>query len=156
MIRSVIALILASAAGAASAQGPSATLPAWLAGMWHMEDGPAWTEEMWTEPRGGIMLGAGRSGAGRQLQSWESMRIVAKADGGISLIAQPMGGAPTEFAMASSGPESIEFANARHDYPQRVRYWRQGQLLMAEVAKIDGSNAQRWNYRPVAIGQEAR
>ena len=45
--------------------------------------------------------------------------------------------------------EAVEFANPAHDYPQRIRYWRQGKLLMAEVSKMDGSKALRWNYRPV-------
>jgi hypothetical protein len=53
----------------------------------------------------------------------------------------------------SIGEDSIEFANPRHDYPQRIRYWRQGQLLMAEISKIDGSDSQRWNFRPALVGQ---
>ena len=39
--------------------------------------------------------------------------------------------------------------NPAHDYPQRIRYWRQGKLLMAEFSKLDGSQTERWNYRPV-------
>lgn len=31
----------------------------------------------------------------------------------------------------------------------RIRYWRQGKLLMAEASRIDGSDVTRWNYRPV-------
>jgi hypothetical protein len=36
--------------------------------------------------------------------------------------------------------------NAQHDYPQRIRYWRDGKYLIAETALADGSKAQRWRY----------
>ena len=29
----------------------------WLAGQWISETGDRWTEESWTDPRGGVMLG---------------------------------------------------------------------------------------------------
>lgn len=124
-------------------------LPAWMAGTWAMERGSTWADEIWTDPRDGIMLGMGRSGFGTKLESWESTRIVGKPDGSIVYIAQPKGGAPTEFAMSVMSADAIEFANPRHDFPQKIRYWREGQLLMAEISKMDGSDAMRWNYRPV-------
>ncbi|MBH0014602.1 hypothetical protein I6F66_21375, partial [Pseudoalteromonas sp. NZS100_1] len=46
------------------------------------------------------------------------------------------------------GVRDISFANPDHDYPQRIRYWREGRLLMAETAMMDGSNAQNWTYAP--------
>jgi Domain of unknown function (DUF6265) len=124
-------------------------LPEWLAGTWAMEDGASWADELWTDPRGGLMLGLGRMGFGPQLNTWEVLQIRQKADGSISYYAQPNGRAPTEFPMVLISAEAIEFANPAHDYPQRIRYWRQGKLLMAEISKIDGSQVMRWNYRPV-------
>lgn len=153
MKRMILATILALAAPAGAQTNAPPALPAWLAGFWQAQDGIAWADEMWNAPRGGVMLGAGRAGTGAQMQSWEAMRIIAKSDGTIVFHAQPRGGAGTEFPAVSIGEESIEFANAQHDYPQRIRYWRQGQLLMAEAAKIDGSEAQRWNFRPAQVGQ---
>lgn len=138
---------------AAAQNGARAALPEWLAGAWQSSEGVLWTEEVWNAPRGGIMQGMGRAGAGPQVQLWESMRIALKADGTMSFYAQPKGAAATEFPAASVGEEAIEFANPAHDYPQRIRYWRQGQLLMAEISRIDGSDAQRWNYRPATLGQ---
>ena len=61
----------------------------------------------------------------------------------VSFFAQPSGKPASEFPMVLRSEESVEFANANHDYPQRIRYWRQGQLLMAEISKIDGSDAQQ-------------
>ena len=153
MKRMILATILALAAPAAAQTNATPALPAWLAGFWQAQDGIAWADEMWNAPRGGVMLGAGRAGTGPQMQSWEAMRIMVRPDGTLVLHAQPRGGAGTVFPAVSVGEESIEFANPNHDYPQRIRYWRQGQLLMAEAAKIDGSEAQRWNFRPALVGQ---
>lgn len=136
---------------AAAAAAPA--LPDWLSGLWAMEDGANWAEEYWTSARGGMMLGTGREGFGPEIRAWESMRIALNREGRLVLYAQPKGGPPIEFPMATMSDAAIEFANGAHDYPQRIRYWRQGQLLMAETAKLDGSEAQRWNYRPVAMGE---
>ena len=126
----------------------AAPLPAWLAGTWAMEDGARWADEIWTSPRGGMMLGLGRTGFGPDVESWESSRIVRRADGTVSLVAQRKGGAALDYPLIVAGADSMEFANAAHD-PQRIRFARQGQLLMIEISKIDGSDAVLRNYRPV-------
>jgi hypothetical protein len=61
----------------------------------------------------------------------------------------PGGGAPVEFAMTNQSTRSIEFANPAHDFPQRIRYWREGDTLNAEIALIDGGRAFRWSYVPM-------
>ena len=113
------------------------------------EDGATWTDALWTDPRGGMMLGVSRSGFGPQLQDWEITRIQSKADGTMAFIVQPQGKAPVEYPMVLISEEAVEFANPAQAYPQRIRYWRQGKLLMAEMSRLDGSEVMRWNYRPV-------
>ncbi len=125
-------------------------LPVWLAGSWQMEDGANWAEELWTDPRDGMMLGIGRDGFGPKVQGWEVTRIVRKVDGSVAILAQVKGGQVVEFARSVSSDDAIEFTNPLHDYPQRIRYSRQGQLLVAETSLIDGSRPHRWLYRPVA------
>ncbi|MDB5704938.1 MAG: hypothetical protein JWN66_2054 [Sphingomonas bacterium] len=97
--------------------------------------------------RGGIMLGAGRSGVGENLRDWEATQILAGPDGKLAYWASPDGGARVSFPMVSQGPKEIVFANPAHDYPQRIRYWLDGETLNAEISLIDGSNAMRWSYR---------
>jgi Domain of unknown function (DUF6265) len=70
-------------------------LPGWMAGTWVMEDGATWADEVWTDPRGGIMLGMARTGFGPDLQGWEVTQIKVKADGTISFFAQPNGKPPS-------------------------------------------------------------
>lgn len=155
-MRTLIAAALLLFAAPASAQTlAKPELPGWMAGTWMMEDGANWFDEVWTDPRGGIMLGLARIGFGPQLQSWEVTQIRFKSDGKLSFFAQPQGKPAVEFPLVLISEEAIEFANPAHDYPQRIRYWRQGQLLMAEISRIDGSDAMRFNYRPVIPQRDA-
>jgi len=118
-----------------------------------MEDGAAWAEEVWTSARGGIMLGIVRQGFGPGLESWDMLRIAEKG-GALVLSRQPSGGgAAVDYPMVLQSAESIEFANPSAPRPQRIRLWRAGQLLMSETSRIDGGEAVRMNFRPVATGE---
>ena len=142
----VAALIFLFAAPALPAATP---LPEWLAGTWTRESGASWAEELWTSPRGGMMLGVTRNGFGPDLTDWEYVRIERGGDGVPVLVAQLKGKDPVRYPLAVASDTAIEFANPAQSFPQRIRYWREGQLLMLEVSRMDGSGAERWNYRPV-------
>ena len=96
-------------------------LPLWLAGSWQMEDGANWAEELWTEPRDGMMLGIGRDGFGPKVQGWEVTRIVRKVDGSVAYFAQVKGGQVVEFARSVSSDDAIEFSNPLHDGHARTQ-----------------------------------
>lgn len=122
-------------------------LPDWLAGTWIMQqpDG-SWTEEWWTPPRGGIMLGAGRSGRGDNADWWEQTRI-ERAAGAVKFCALPKGQKGACFAATSISANQIVFENPSHDFPTRVAYRRDGDRLFAEVSGPGGANPQRWQFR---------
>jgi hypothetical protein len=143
-----VSTIIAALLLALPAQGRAGELPDWLTGEWVQKRDDRWTEEVWTLPRGGVMIGVGRTGRGEKLQSWEVMRIVRAADGSLAFHGAPEGGPATIFPAIAEGVRDISFANPTHDYPQRIRYWREGRLLMAETANMDGSRAQNWTYAP--------
>lgn len=145
MITSLAAALLAMPLAAQEAT----PFPAWMAGAWETSDGDRWTEEFWTHARGGIMIGASREGRGETLRSWESIRIARRPDGTLAYIPLPNGGPPVEFTMVRQDAQSIEFANPVHDFPQRIRYWREGDTLHAEISLIDGSRAIAWSYTPM-------
>jgi len=147
-----LAAIAPAGAGSARAAAPDSGAPGWMAGCWSQDSlslgaAPKWTEECWMAPRGGVMLGAGRAGSGDRLDEWEAMQIIAGPDGRLVYWASPGGAARVGFTEASRGPTEIVFANAGHDYPQRIRYWREGAMLNAEISLIDGSRAMRWRYK---------
>jgi hypothetical protein len=149
-----IALATMALAGAGSAQTPATGSGAlgWMAGCWSQntlskDRTPKWTEECWMGARGGVMLGAGRAGTGDKLTEWEATQIIPGSDGKLVYWASPDGGARVGFTEVSHGPQEIVFANPAHDYPQRIRYWREGEALNAEVSLADGSKALRWHYK---------
>lgn len=148
MMLGLITLSLGTGGAAASAQAASAA-PGWMAGCWLQEKADRWTEECWMEPRGGIMLGSGRSGQGDKVSEWEATQILPGPDGRLAYWASPDGSARTAFPIASSAPNEIVFADPKHDYPQRIRYWRDGETLNAELSLMDGSQPMRWSYRRV-------
>lgn len=128
-------------------------MPAWMSGCWQWSEGERWGEECWTIPRAGQMLGSGRTGKGDKVHSFEFMRIALDEPNGdepvirMAFVAAPGGGAGwTTFAWDSSDKPGVTFSNAAHDYPQRVRYWREGERLMAEVSLADGTKSQRWSF----------
>lgn len=154
MLAAMAGFHLAKAAEAATPARP--VLPEWLAGCWVSETNEAWVEECWTPARGGMMLGTNRGGkasAPDAVASWEMMQIgpvnaeAPPATRGLAFRASLNGSAWTAFE-ASADPEGgIVFTNAAHDYPQRIRYWREGEALMAEIGLADGSKPMLWLFR---------
>jgi hypothetical protein len=97
---------------------------AWLAGAWVGTRGAQGTtsiEERWSPPLGGAMLAVSRTVARGRMGAFEYLRIIER-DGGLVYIAQPGGGAPTEFVLTELGPTRAVFDNPRHDYPKRIVY----------------------------------
>ena len=124
-----------------------APLPAYLAGCWEQRKGDRWTEECWTAPRGGLMIGSGRDGHGDIVRHWEWMRIERAGDGSLSFYGSPKGAAAVAFKATQISETEIVFANPSHDFPQRVRYLRTTTGIDAEVSLADGSKPVRWSYR---------
>lgn len=141
-------LAMLAAAPAQPAAEPA--LPGWMAGCWEQSVGDRWTEECWMPPRGGIMLGASRSGRGGTLGSWEAMQIVLDPSAGMAFWAAPQGSRRTMFTWQPGNEPGVAFVNRANDYPQRIRYWREGEMLIAEIALQDGARPMRWRYRRMA------
>jgi Domain of unknown function (DUF6265) len=131
---------------AAPATDPVAEL-GWLSGAWAVREGERWTEEWWTPPRGGIMIGAGFSGRGDKAISFEHMRIMADKDGAVAFYGSPGGAPAVRFPLVRGGKGEAVFENPAHEYPQRVRYRMEGAELVATISLMDGSRSQSWRYR---------
>ena len=123
-------------------------MPAWMAGCWEHKSSESWTEECWTGDRAGQMMGSSRSGKGEALQWYEHTRITAEG-GAISFCALPKGQTGGCFKATKATESEIVFENEAHDYPQRIRYWRDGKDLAAEISLKDGSKASQWRYAPM-------
>ena len=126
-------------------------MPAFISGCWEQKrDYGAWTEECWTDTRGGLMIGSGRDGKGETIGNWEWMRIERGADGIPTFYGSPKGAPAVGFRAVEADGKSITFVNAGHDYPQRVRYVVTETGLDAEVSLADGSKPNKWSYRRTA------
>lgn len=136
------AIPLMLAAGPACAAGPFD----WLVGFWCEQTERARTCEHWAPLAKGRMEGGGTSVRHGKLVESE-VTVIRLTPKGAVYDATPGGAATVPFAEIARGARSISFENRAHDYPQRIRYWREGADLLAETSLADGSKPKRWHYR---------
>lgn len=122
----------------------------WMAGHWQGTSGDVAMEEFWTEPRGGVMVGLHRDVFSARPAFFEYLRIEQR-ESAVVFIASPRGQGATEFVLVSIGPDEVVFENLEHDFPQRIIYRRQGDLM---VARIEGdgpgeTKARQWEWHLV-------
>jgi hypothetical protein len=157
-------VLLLIGAGCASEQtlvpaDPDLADLAFLTGAWvtEIEDGVR-TEELWTTPDGGMMLGVNRTVAigedeqtGRRTVAFEFLRIEHTGDDEIIYYAAPEGRSPaTPFRLTDRSPMHLVFSNPDHDYPRRIIYAQQddGSLLVRIEGVEDGrEKSSRWILR---------
>lgn len=147
-VRGLMLLLFAAGSlvpAVARAQAP-ASLPAWMAGCWERRAGNRLVEEQWMAPRGGMMLGVGRTTRGDSVVEYEHTRIYAKGDT-LVFAATPSGQAPAEFRAVGSAGDEVRFENLAHDFPQRVIYRRAGpDSLRARVEGTRGGQARGFDF----------
>jgi hypothetical protein len=121
----------------------------WLIGEWCTEKSEiakTRTCETWMPMANGLQ-GLGQTWHERFTTIDERMEI--RRDGeGLVFHAEPHRQEPADFRATGGQPAmSLRFENRAHDYPQVVRYWREGDTLTAEISLADGSKPMRWVYR---------
>jgi hypothetical protein len=139
------ALLSCPAATAVPAQGVAALV--WMSGDWIEEKDGRWTEERWSRPRGGVMLGTSLSGRGAAVGDYEFIRLAPGPDGTPTYFASPRGAPAVAFRLTSASAGEAVFENPRHDYPTRIAYRRRGDTLTATISGPGGANPSSWNYR---------
>lgn len=147
-MRSFIGFLAASLALASplSALSDGHAMPTWMAGSWHNKTGDAWSEEYWTPLRADTMFGSSRSGTDDTLKFWEQMRLQREDGNAIALWIVAADQKPVRFEATASGDKWMTFENAAHDYPQRIKYWREGRTLKAKISLMDGSKAIAFHF----------
>ena len=140
----VLAAALLAAPLAAQQQS---ILPEFLAGRWIERAGDRITEESWT-PGPTRMLGTARQTTAGE-ETMRELLVIERTGDTLVLIVQAPDERPVTFRAVSQSQDEVEFANPAHDYPQRIRYWRDGEQLRAEISLLDGGERLSWNYQPV-------
>jgi hypothetical protein len=127
----------------------------WISGYWlSCEDGRE-VSETWSDPRGGLMLGAALTVEGGKLTTFESSRIApsSPAGGNVAYFAGVNGAPPVVFAAREASGTRVVFENAGHDFPQRVIYERVADVLNARIEGHMGDRDQQmsWSYRKAEL-----
>jgi hypothetical protein len=115
---------------------------AWMAGCWERVNGDRIVEEQWLAPRGGMMLGMGRTVRAGKVVEYESTRIEQRGDS-VIFFAQPSGQAASFFPAIAVSAKEVIFEDLNHDFPQRVIYRNGGDSLLASVEGMRNGNLAR-------------
>jgi len=149
----MLTMLMITAAFQAAPADPRPDL-GWMVGYWLMcERGEV--SETWSDPRHGLMTGMnvtvrdGRAG-------FELSRIAptaADADAPLAYFAQPEGQPVTVFPLAESGPDRAVFEQTGHDFPRRIVYEREGDVLDARIeGDVDGeTRIVRWRFHKAEL-----
>jgi len=114
---------------------------AWMTGHWVATIDGVEMEELWNEPRGGVLLGLHRDISAKRT-SFEFLRI-GETKEGIVYLAQPGGQPPTPFRLTEASGHRVVFSNPEHDFPKRILYWLKDGQLCARV-EGDGGEGEQW------------
>jgi hypothetical protein len=105
---------------------------AFMTGCWKFERSGRLVEEHWLAPAGGSLMGVSRTVAGGKTVEYEFLQIRDLPEG-LTYIATPANQPEARFKMASKTSDEIVFENPTHDFPQRIRYRREGEALHARI-----------------------
>jgi hypothetical protein len=135
----------------AEAGGTIADL-AWIAGDWQTDpSGRAVSEEHWTRPAGGSMIGVSRTLVGDRTVSFEFLRIEVRGES-IFYVASPKGRCPaTDFKLTRVSGQEAVFENPEHDFPKRIIYRKNsGGGLSAIVDGGEGTKSEKFDFKAMA------
>ena len=116
----------------------------WMAGDW-VSCGPVEVvEERWLGPSRGQLVGVNLTRTPKG-DSFEFLRVGPGAKG-LAYIARPGGGAPVEFALVDARAGYARFENPGHDFPRRIVYRREGEVLVAAATGLDDKGPS-WRFK---------
>ena len=125
MAKFVVVTVLTCATEIAWAQSATIDRVKWLQGCWQTTRGEATIEEQWMAPRGGTMLGMGRTVRGGKIAEYELV-LIKEQGAALAYEAHPSGQPSATFLSTTASDTSVVFENPKHDFPQRVGYQRDG------------------------------
>lgn len=114
----------------------------WLHGCWSISAGGRTVEEQWMAPRGGVMLGTGRTVKDGKLVEYEFVIIRERGDA-LVYEAHPSGQPSAEFVSILVGDSEVVFENKNHDFPQRIGYRRSAAGIEAWIEGSVGGKSRK-------------
>ncbi len=110
----------------------------WLAGCWVSAD--KGSQEVWAIESDYSLIGFAVSIADGKAVFYEVLSIKRNDEGTWAYTAHPSGQASASFIVTDQGDTSVVFTNPDHDYPQEIRYEREGNQLYASISLLGGEN----------------
>ncbi len=151
----LLAFLMLTPFSRAQASQPTSPFFDWFSGCWMSNDGAI--REVWSTNEGDLLFGYSvyidhkqDRFPGEQITFFEQMRIdlIGDEDRPAAFYAYPAGKGPTQFVRTDFGDRTVTYENAENDYPQRIRYWRDGDQLKAEISMLDEANKRGFTYIP--------
>jgi hypothetical protein len=117
----------------------------WMVGCWETPDGMA--KEVWVKEEDGSLTGFNVVLGDGQVRFYEILRITTSADGTLTYTAHPSGQSTTTFDAPAASGQEVTFSNPSHDYPQQIKYRRDGSILYATISFLSGKDPRTFNKR---------
>jgi hypothetical protein len=148
-MRTPLLLVLFLASASALAQSHRVTALEWMSGTWIHADDRQRVMETWVGPANGLMVGANMTAWTSGRSAFEFMRMGDTPEG-VSYYASPRGRPAVEFRAKELSGHRVVFENAEHDFPQRVIYWKEGEVLAARIeGMVKGQQkSEEWRFKP--------
>jgi hypothetical protein len=115
----------------------------WLAGCWVTTDKSS--QEVWVVDKDESLIGFAVSLGAEEIVFYEVLSVKQNAEGSWTYSAHPSGQASASFTAVETGESSVLFANPNHDYPQEIRYRRDGDRLYATISLQGGADSRSFN-----------
>jgi hypothetical protein len=146
-MRTLSAIVLFAAFAVPATCQPAATTAdlKFMTGCWAFEANGRTVEEHWLAPAGGSLMGVNRTVAGGKTTGYEFLQIRDLPEG-LTYIAKPSNQPEAKFVLSSKTSDEIVFENKAHDFPQRIRYRLDGQMLRARVEGTMNGKERGFDY----------
>jgi len=115
----------------------------WLVGCWVSPDRSS--QEVWVVDSNRLLAGFGVAVSNKVVAFYEVLSIRQNEDGSFVYTAHPSGQVPASFVAGEITANSVVFVNPDNDYPQEIRYLREGNRLYATISLLGGANPNSFN-----------
>jgi len=143
--RTLAALAVTLACDVAASQSAGIQRAAWLQGCWEMSTPGRSVEEIWTTPKGGSMIGVGRTIRDGTLAEYE-MILLREVGDRLAYEAHPSGQPAATFLSTRVTASELVFEDPAHDFPQQVGYRIDGEALLAWVSGSQNGKVRRIEF----------